>query len=278
MPQNHPLLHWFLPVAEGRDDTGRPVRIARAAEQAGFASLFTPVGRGRFDPWQRASVLAGHTERIGFLVGVRAGAVSPTVLAGQADAFRRFTGGRLRLNLVTGGEDGELPGESVHLAHDQRYGRTDEVAAVLRALLDGRRVDFQGQHVQVEGARLAAPAVEHDVPLYIGGTSGAAENLAARRADVHLLRGEEGEPPSALAARVARLRDRNPSLRFALRLHLGERCRPARQICDYAQSGIDEFVLSGRPDPDEILRVGEEVREETQRRRLPVGPGETAPL
>ncbi|MEV1019049.1 LLM class flavin-dependent oxidoreductase [Streptomyces sp. NPDC050264] len=261
MPQNHPLLHWFLPTGGDRADTGRPARVARAAEQAGFTSLFAPVGPGRVDPWHLASVLAGHTERIGFLVGVRAGSVSPTLLAQQADAFRRFTGGRLRLNVVAGGEGAEHPREGDPLAHDQRYGRTDEVMAVLRDLLDGRRIDFQGQHVQVEGARLTDPAVEHKVPLYLGGVSGAAENLAARRADVHLLWSEPEQSPADVAARVARLRDRNPALRFALRLPAVDRDHDeaARRLHAYCRSGVDEFVLSGHPDPDDALRVGEEV-------------------
>ncbi|MFJ9035949.1 LLM class flavin-dependent oxidoreductase [Streptomyces sp. NPDC102406] len=261
MPENRPLLHWFLPTGEDRADTGRPARVARAAEQAGFASLFAPAGPGSADPWHLASVLAGHTERIGFLVGVRAGSVSPTLLAQQADAFRRFTGGRLRLNVVTGGGPAERHAPGQQLTHEQRYGRTDEVMAVLRDLLDGRRIDFQGQHVQVQGARLTAPAVEHKVPLYLGGVSEAAADLAARRADVHLLWSEPEEPPAVVAARVARLRGRNPALRFALRLPADGRDHDevARRLHAYCRSGVEEFVLSGRPDPDDALRVGEEV-------------------
>ncbi|MFE1951737.1 LLM class flavin-dependent oxidoreductase [Streptomyces sp. NPDC059524] len=237
MPENRPLLHWFLPTGgDGRDpggvtsvqgrtgaatrrraDIGYLAQVARAAEQAGFTSLLTPVGLGCVDPWILTSALSQHTERIGFLVAFRAGFSSPTLLAQQADAFRRFTGGRLRLNVVTGGDSVEQRSYGDQLAHDQRYGRTDEVMAVLRDLLDGKRIDFQGQHVQVEGAQLTDPAVEFKVPLYFGGASDAAEAVAARRADVQLL---WGEPPAAVAERVERLRGRNPSLRFGLRLHV----------------------------------------------------------
>ncbi|MFI0236223.1 LLM class flavin-dependent oxidoreductase [Streptomyces sp. NPDC016845] len=262
MSQNLPLLHWSLPAGGDRADTAGPVRVARAAERAGFVSLFAPVGRGRSDPWHLASVLAGRTERIGFLVGVRAGAVSPTLLAQQADAFRRFTGGRLRLNVVTADDRTEQRSVSERLTHDRRYGRTDEVMAVVRDLLDGRRIDFQGQHVQVEGARLTDPAVEHKVPLYLGGVSGAAENLAARRADVHLLWSEPEQSPAEVADRVARVRDRNPALRFALRLSVEagrDHEGTARRLHAYCLAGVDEFVLSGGPDADDALRAGGEV-------------------
>jgi alkanesulfonate monooxygenase len=352
MPENCPLLHWFLPTGgDGRDpggvtsvqarsgsatrrraDIGYLAQVARAAEQAGFTALLTPVGLGCVDPWILTSALSQHTERIGFLVAFRAGFTSPTLLAQQADAFRRFTGGRLRLNVVTGGDSVEQRSYGDRLAHDQRYGRTDEVMAVLRDLLDGKRIDFQGQHVQVEGAQLTDPAVDFKVPLYFGGASSAAEDVAARRADVQLL---WGEPPAAVARRIERLRGRNPSLRFGLRLHVitrdtaaeawaeadrilagmdpeavrasqerfarmdsagqarmtalhggsadaltvapnlwagiglvregagtalvGSHDEVAQRLHEYAELGIDEFILSGYPHLEEAFRVGEEV-------------------
>lgn len=232
-----PLLHWFLPTGgDGRDpggvtavqkrtaaatrrpaDIGYLAQVARAAEHAGFTSLLTPVGLGCADPWILTSALAQHTERIGFLVAFRAGFASPTLLAQQADSFRRFAGGRLRLNIVTGGDPAEQRAYGDQLDHDDRYARTDEIMAVLRDLLDGKRVDHEGRHLKIENARLTDPATRYPVPLYFGGASPAAQDVAVRRADVQLL---WGEPPASIAARVEQLRVRNPALRFGLRLHI----------------------------------------------------------
>lgn len=241
MPENPLLLHWFLPTGgDGRDPGGvtavqgrsrtatrRPAdvpylaQVARAAEQAGFHSLLTPVGLGCVDPWILTAALAQHTTRIGFLVAFRAGFASPTLIAQQADAFRRFAGGRLGLNVVTGGDPAEQRAYGDGLAHDERYARTDEVMAVVRDLLDGKSVDHEGTHLHIEGARLTDPELRHPVPLYFGGASTAAEEVAARRADVQLL---WGEPPSAVAVRIDRLRERARSagrtVRFGLRLHV----------------------------------------------------------
>ncbi|MFD6983338.1 LLM class flavin-dependent oxidoreductase, partial [Streptomyces sp. NPDC059956] len=241
MPENPLLLHWFLPTGgDGRDPGGvtavqgrsrtatrRPAdvpylaQVARAAEQAGFHSLLTPVGLGCVDPWILTAALAQHTTRIGFLVAFRAGFSSPTLIAQQADAFRRFAGGRLGLNVVTGGDPAEQRAYGDRLAHDERYARTGEVMAVLRDLLDGKSVDHEGAHLHIEGARLTDPELRHPVPLYFGGASPAAEEVAARQADVQLL---WGEPPSAIAARIDRLRKRARSagrtVRFGLRLHI----------------------------------------------------------
>ncbi|MFF0743543.1 LLM class flavin-dependent oxidoreductase [Streptomyces sp. NPDC004111] len=247
---HQPLLHWFLPTGgDGRDPGGvtavqgrtgaatrRPAdigylsQVARAAEQAGFHSLLTPVGLGCVDPWILTAALAQHTDRIGFLVAFRAGFASPTLLAQQADAFRRFAGGRLRLNVVTGGDPAEQRAYGDHLAHDERYARTAELMAALRTLLAGAEAGHEGTHFRLQGARLVDPAVEYPVPLYFGGASPAAEDVAARHADVQLL---WGEPPSAIAERIARLRAKADAadrvaasphagapLRFGLRLHV----------------------------------------------------------
>ncbi|MFJ9522071.1 LLM class flavin-dependent oxidoreductase [Kitasatospora sp. NPDC101801] len=235
------LFHWFLPTGgDGRDPGGvtsvqgrteaatrRPAdigylgQVARAAEQAGFSSLLAPVGLGCVDPWIVATAVAQHTDRIGFLVAFRTGFASPTLLAQQADAFRRFAGGRLRLNVVTGGDPAEQRAYGDTLSHDERYERTDEVMAALRDLLDGGTVDWAGRHVSLAGAALVDPAVEHPVPLYFGGASPAAEAVAARRADVQLL---WGETPVALGERIARLRKlaaaHGRTLRYGLRLHV----------------------------------------------------------
>lgn len=266
MPENPLLLHWFLPTGgDGRDPGGvtavqgrsrtatrRPAdvpylaQVARAAEQAGFHSLLTPVGLGCVDPWILTAALAQHTTRIGFLVAFRAGFASPTLIAQQADAFRRFAGGRLGLNVVTGGDPAEQRAYGDGLAHDERYARTDEVMAVLRDLLDGKSVDHEGAHLRIEGARLTDPELSHPVPLYFGGASPAAEEVAARHADVQLL---WGEPPSAVAARIDRLRERARSagrtVRFGLRLHVISRDSAAEAWAeaDRILAGLDPAAV-----------------------------------
>ncbi|MCX5201918.1 LLM class flavin-dependent oxidoreductase [Streptomyces sp. NBC_00237] len=268
-PTPQPLLHWFLPTGgDGRDPGGvtavqgrtdaatrRPAdigylsQVARAAEQAGFQSLLTPVGLGCVDPWILTAALAQHTDRIGFLVAFRAGFASPTLLAQQADAFRRFAGGRLRLNVVTGGDPVEQRAYGDHLAHDERYARTAELMAALRSLLDGGDADHEGDHFRLQGARLVDPAVQHPVPLYFGGASPAAEDVAAAHADVQLL---WGEPPAAIGERIRRLRAKteavrgeSTSLRFGLRLHV-----VARDTAAQAWAEADRIL--SRLDPEAV--------------------------
>lgn len=288
-----PLFHWFLPTGgDGRDpggvtavqsrtaaavrrpaDIGYLAQVARAAEQVGFTSLLTPVGLGCVDPWILSAALTQHTRSIGFLVAFRAGFTSPTLLAQQADAFRRFAYGRLRLNVVTGGDPAEQRAYGDRLPHDERYARTDEVMAVLRDLLDGKDVDFEGRHVQLAGAQLVDPAVDHPVPLYFGGASPAAEGVAARRADVQLL---WGEPPSAIADRIDRVRRlaraEGRVLRFGLRIHI-----ITRDSADQAWDEADRILAGFAPEAVRASQARFAAMDSTGQARMTALHGGAAP-
>jgi alkanesulfonate monooxygenase len=237
--------HWFLPTrGDGRDVapattvTGtepsalrRPATlgylgaVARAAEQSGFTGVLTPVGAGCPDPWVVCSALAGMTERLEFLVALRPGFALPTLVAQQAATFQELTGGRLRLNVVTGGDPVEQRAYGDFLDHDERYARTGEFLEVLRRSFEGQPFDFAGNHVQVEGAGLVAPGTLP--PIYLGGASGPAEDVSARLVDTYLA---WGEPPSLVGARVDRVREKaavaGREIRFGIRLHVISRDTP----------------------------------------------------
>ncbi|MER5297268.1 LLM class flavin-dependent oxidoreductase [Streptomyces pharetrae] len=232
--------HWFLPTngdsrhvvggghgtpagSSGRD---RPPtvaylsQIARAAEDLGFVGALTPTGAWCEDAWLTTAMVSRHTERLKFLVAFRPGFVSPTLAAQMASTFQRQTGGRLLLNVVTGGESHEQRAYGDFLDKDDRYRRTGEFLQIVRELWHGKTVDLTGEHLQVEGATLAR--VPDPVPtVYFGGSSPVAGEIAARHADVYLT---WGEPPAAVAEKIAWIRRlaarQGRTLRFGIRLHV----------------------------------------------------------
>ena len=125
----------------------------------------------------------------------------------------RMSEGRLLINVVTGGDPAEAEGDGVFLSHDERYAADRRVPRCLAARAGRRDLDFTGKHVRVKGAKVLYPPVQKPLPpLYFGGSSAAAHELAARRIDVYLT---WGEPPArsprrspisarALPRRVAR--------------------------------------------------------------------------
>ena len=72
----------------------------------------------------------------------------------MAATYQRHSGGRLLLNVVTGGEPAEQRAYGDFLDKDARYRRTGEFLEVVRALWRGEKVDLDGEHVRVENAFL----------------------------------------------------------------------------------------------------------------------------
>ncbi|MBV1940195.1 LLM class flavin-dependent oxidoreductase [Streptomyces sp. BV286] len=232
--------HWFLPTngdsrhvvggghgtpatVSGRD---RPPtvaylsQIARAAEDLGFVGALTPTGAWCEDAWLTTAMVSQHTERLKFLVAFRPGSVSPTLAAQMASTFQRQSGGRLLLNVVTGGESHEQRAYGDFLDKDARYRRTGEFLQIVRGLWEGRTVDLSGEFLRVEDARLAR--LPDPVPeVYFGGSSPIAGEIAARHVDVYLT---WGEPPAQVAEKIAWVRalaeKEGRDVRFGIRLHV----------------------------------------------------------
>ncbi|MFF4859840.1 LLM class flavin-dependent oxidoreductase [Streptomyces rubiginosohelvolus] len=232
--------HWFLPTnGDSRHVVGgghgtpvtaaggdRPptvrylAQIARAAEDLGFTGALTPTGAWCEDAWLTTAMVSQHTERLKFLVAFRPGFVSPTLAAQMASTFQRQSGGRLLLNVVTGGESHEQRAYGDFLDKDARYARTGEFLEIVRQLWDGKTVDLKGEHLHVEQARLTQ--LPDPVPeVYFGGSSPAAARVAARHSDVYLT---WGEPPAQVAEKIARIRslaaEQGRTVRFGIRLHV----------------------------------------------------------
>ena len=142
---------------------------------------------------------------------------------GNSATLGDYTGKvRLLVNVVTGGDPAEAEGDGVYLDHAERYAVSDEFMRVWRDVLAGETVDFEGRHLRVRGAKVLYPPIQKPYPpLYFGGSSAAAHDLAARHMDVYLT---WGEPPAAVAEKIADIRRRaaelGRTLTFGIRLHV----------------------------------------------------------
>lgn len=184
---------------------GYLLRVVRAAERAGAEEILIPTGHvnDSFAPdaafaesWTIATALAARTRSIRLIVAVNPEAVPPALAAHQLETLEDIAPGRIAINLVAGGgPEGAYGGPPV--PHDARYARLEELALALRTRFSG--------------------------PLYLGGASPAAVDLAARLVDTYLMWGEH---PDAIAARVDDMRARTARpLRFGLRIHIIARKR-----------------------------------------------------
>jgi alkanesulfonate monooxygenase len=207
---------WFIPShGDGRwlgsAEGSRPTefsylsQVAVAADRLGFAGVLLPTGRTCEDSWVLASAFAPLTRDLKFLVAVRPGVTSPLFAARQAATLDRVTGGRLLVNVVTGGDRMEMRADGVVLDHTERHALTSEFLEVWHKLMAGERVDHDGRHVFTEAAELLFPPVQAGgPPLYLGGSSDAAIAVTGEHIDHYLT---WGEPVAAVAGSSARSRD-----------------------------------------------------------------------
>lgn len=224
---------WFLPThGDGRyigtTEGGRSVdlpyltQVAKAADSLGFYGALLPTGRSCEDSWVVASALVPQTERLRFLVAVRPGLQSPTLAARMTATLDRISNGRLLINVVTGGDPLENKGDGIHLSHTERYEVTGEFLGIYRRLLRGETVETRTRHFHIEDGRLLfLPVQEPYPPLYFGGSSDAANAVAAEQIDKYLT---WGEPPADVAAKIGAVRalaeKAGRQVTFGIRLHV----------------------------------------------------------
>ncbi len=278
-------LHWFLPTGgdgrtlvdrhayaaaeKGRSGVG-PVsgvrapdidyltQIAKAAEHLRFEAVLTPTGTWCEDAWLTTAALAQHTKRLRFLVAFRPGVLSPVLAAQMATTYQRITGGRLLLNVMTGGDSTEQRRFGDHLDHDQRYARTAEFLSVVRGAWRGEPYDFAGEHYRIEGG-LRALSPDPLPPVFFGGSSPAARPVAAEHADVYLTWGERPAQVREKIEWIRGLAERaGGEVRFGIRLHTISR-DSAKRAWDVADRLLDDLDAETVDDAQRALGRSESV-------------------
>src|SRR5689334_5664707 len=130
-------------------------QIAIAADSLGYHGVLLPTGRSCEDSWIVAASLIDATRQLRFLVALRPGLVQPSQSARMAATLDRLSGGRLLVNLVTGGDAEELAGDGLFLEHAKRYELSREFLTIYRETLrrshDGSAYDHDGEHLRVRG-------------------------------------------------------------------------------------------------------------------------------
>ena len=213
--------------------------IALTAEAGGFDNLLLPSGYGLgIDTIAFGSAIAPTLSRMRLLAAVRCGEMWPPQLARQIATLDRMLTGRLTVNIISS----DLPGET--LASKPRYARTVEVMAILRTLLNGEALKFDGEFYKLD---LAPPRLTTTSgrcpPLYFGGLSEDAREASAEGADVYLMWPDRMEVVKDIVADLtARAARRGRALKFGYRVHVIVRETEdlARQAADRLLSRLDD--------------------------------------
>ena len=279
-----------LPEVERHVSWAEYLAMARAAEEVGFDSVWVGdhllyrgdgrEARGPWDAWSVLAAIAATTERVrlGPLVACTAFA-APGLLARRAAAVQEISGGRLVLGLGAGWNETEF--RAFGVPFDHRASRFGESFEIIRRLLAGERVTYEGRFEHVRDAVLL-PRPAAPPPLMIGSTGEHVLRIALPYADAwNVWYDLYGNTPEGFAeenARVSRLvretgRRQSDVVRSAtafVTLEGRDRDRPhtrdvrpltgppptiANGLMDLAAAGAEEAILVVSPISERSIRT-----------------------
>jgi F420-dependent oxidoreductase-like protein len=143
------------------------IDCVRAADACGYDSFWLP------EAWEREAFtilteLALRTERIHLGTGIiNVFSRSPALIAMSAATLDEISGGRFRLGL---GTSGARVIEDFHgISYQKPLTRLKETIQIVRALLSGDAVEFNGECFKLSRFKLGFKPVRSDIPIYVAG-------------------------------------------------------------------------------------------------------------
>jgi len=249
---------------------GAAARLARAAEAAGFESLWTadhivlpdPPVPGRpmapdmrlLDPIVALTFLAAHTSRIRLATGV---IILPqrqaVVLAKQLASLDVLSNGRLVFGLGVGWCEPEMRASGAPFKERGRV--ADDYLAAMQAVWTQSKPAHHGPYVSFEGVQAMPRPVQTPIPIVVGGRTPPAYRRAMTRGHGWYGFGldvEETRKSVAALAEAGRASRRPPEL-GKLEVSITP---PGFDIPDkplreaHAAAGVDRLILRPRPEMD----------------------------
>jgi len=227
------------------------VRIARAAERAGFDAI-VPVARWRspsttsdpaahrsFETFTWAAGVAASTERIHVFATFHVPTVHPVRAAKEIATVDHISGGRLGVNVVAGWNATEFEMFGIELdEHDDRYAVAGEWIELLERIWAGPQpFDVDGAHFRARGVISEPRPVQSPRPVVMSaGFSPAGRAFAARHADLNFVITPDREAARTSIAEVKALaRAGGRELRVWGAAHVLCRDDDARAQADYVR-------------------------------------------
>lgn len=168
------------------------VEHAVAAEKAGFDMVLVSE---HFHPWvddlgrsgfafATIAAMAQATSTIEFTTGVITPLwrYHPAVVAQAAATLDRLSGGRFNLGVGTGENLNEGPLGYHFPKYAERASRMGEALDIMRALLDGEKLTYDGKWYRTDRAKLYSPPA-HALPIFMAAEGPKSSALAARKAE-----------------------------------------------------------------------------------------------
>lgn len=251
-------------------DPQQALTLARAAEAAGFESLWTvehvvvPSGYESTYPYDRSgrmpgsddadipdplvwlSYIASATSTLRLATGVMIlPQRNPVVLAKEVATLDALSGGRVELGIGVGWLAEEF--DAIGVPFEGRGRRTDEYIGAMRALWGEDQASFSGEFAEFENCILRPRPAHGAVPVHVGGHTEVAARRAGRLGNGFFPGKGSHESLAALfdvARRSAVEHGRDPdSIEFTTGGNGVFGPRAAQEAAELAELGVDRVVV-----------------------------------
>lgn len=223
---NHNISSEIAPLPFETFDPEGIVRMARFHDAWGYDKVLVANAAIMPDNFTIAATIATHTTRLGVMLAHRPGFIPPTMAARMLATLDRLMPGRLGVHIITAASDEETQADGDYLTKVERYDRAKEYIEILRAMWTSEApITHEGKWFKFTGGFAAVKPANRDVPVYFGGMSPAALEVAGQYCDTFATLSDTVAGMTEVVARVreaAAPYGRNPAFLCSMRVILGE--------------------------------------------------------
>lgn len=181
---NHNVSSETHPLPFAQFDPAGIAAMAKLHDAWGYDKVLVANAAVMPDNFTIAGYVAANTTRLGVMLAHRPGFIPPTMAARMLATLDRLMPGRLGVHIITAASDEETRADGDYLTKVERYDRAKEYIAILRRIWASEvPVDHDGKWFRFDGAFAAVRPANGAVPVYFGGMSPAALEVAGEHCD-----------------------------------------------------------------------------------------------
>lgn len=240
---HHNLSAEIKPVPYSHFDMDAIRLQARLHDEGGYDKVLVANAATAPDNISVAGFVGAATERLGVMLAHRPGFIAPTMAARTLATLDHLLAGRLAVHIITGASDVEMQADGDFLTKEERYARSAEYIDILRAIWTSEGpVDHDGKYFRFNGGFAEVKPVQAGgVPVYFGGMSKGALEVAARCADTFATLSDTVAGMKEVVDLVqpaAAAQDRTPNFLMSIRLVLADSEQAAWSRADMLREQI----------------------------------------
>lgn len=266
---------YLVSLAHERFGPDELLRQAVEAERAGFDGVCcsdhlapwwppgdpAPAHSGNAWVWLGAAGQATSEVSIGTAVTALTHRYNPVVVAQQVATLEVLCPGRAFLGVGSGEALNEVPAGLDWPPPSEQLARTEEALTIVKRLLDGETVDFQGRFFKATGARLYTMPARRP-PIYMSAFGEEAAAIAGRLADGVWTLADPQKAPKVIAAyrRASEEAGREPGeiILQGLASWAGSDESAFEGAVEWKPTLVDRHYTADIHDPAEIIANGRE--------------------